>query len=230
MKKNILITLYVILICITIKFAYNIVINSILISKYEEGEFSEGLAKGITKFNFPQKYVANYNYGNILYQKGEYEKAIEEYKKALNVSVPTYKECSIRINYALAICKTVNVDETNEQSIKQAIKTYELAIDVLAEDGCANKNNDNGHSQEAEKLKKDIQKEIERLKNLQQKNQNQQSQDGDDKKENPQQQPETVEEKMQKIKEEATQTQRESEEFYKKHDINEYSEARKKNW
>lgn len=230
MKRRILIILYVILICIMIKFAFNMVINSILISKYEDGEYSEGIAKTLTKFNFPQKYIANYNYGDILYQKGEYEEAIEEYKKALNGKVPKDKECSIRINYSLAICKTVQVDETDEQSIKQAIEKYESAIDVLIENGCANKNNDNGHSQKAEKLKKDIQKEIDRLKNLQKKDQNQQQQNEDEKKENQQQQAETVEEKMQKIKEQATQGQREAEEFFKKHDLDDFSDDHKKNW
>lgn len=217
MKRKILIAIYIILICITIKLGYNVVINSILIGKYEDGEYSEGLAKALTSFNFPQKYVADYNYGNILYQNGEYENAIEEYKKALAVNVPKYKECSIRINYALAICKTVHVDESKEQSINNAIKIYESAIDVLTEDGCANKKDDNGHSQKAEKLKKDIQKEIDRLKNLNKQSQDPQqpdTKDDDDKK----QEPKTAEEKMQEIKQKATQKQREDEESYKKRD------------
>lgn len=227
MKKKILITIYIILICIAIKFTYNIVINSILISKYEDGEYSNGLAKALTSFNFPQKYVANYNYGNILYQNGEYENAIEEYKKALDVNVPKYKECSIRINYALAICKTVHVDESDAQSINSAIKKYESAIDVLTENGCANKKNDNGHSQKAEKLKKDIQNEIDRLKNLQNKDPNNQPSKGDENKEP--EEPKSPEEKIQEIKEEAIQVQREAEEQFKDRDINDYNDG-KKNW
>lgn len=229
MKRKILITIYVILICITIKFAYNIVINSILISKYQNGEYSEGLANALTTFNFPQKYVANYNYGNILYQKGEYEKAIEEYKIALKGNAPTYKECSIRINYALAICKTVQVNEKDKDSVNNAIKTYESAIDVLTEDGCANKNDNNGHSQKAEKLKKDIQKEIDRLKNLQKQNQGQNDDQKDEEQEEEQKkEKDTVEEKMQEIKEQATQKQRETEEMYKQREPKDWNNE--KNW
>ena len=80
--------------------------------------------------NLPQKYIANYNYGNVLYNKGEYEEAIKEYEEALNSIIPENKECKIRINYALAICKTIQVDEKDSNSIKNAIETNEKAIDI----------------------------------------------------------------------------------------------------
>ena len=166
MKKKVLFAIDILLILITVKIIYNIFMNTIVISKYDKGVFLEQPAKMLTFMNFPQSYIAHYNYGNVLYNNGEYESAIDEYKKALKGIVPTLKECSIRINYTLAICKTVQVDEKDEASIRNAIEKYESAINILTEDGCANKNDSNGHSKVAEQLKRDIQKEIDRLKKL----------------------------------------------------------------
>ena len=127
MKKKILIATFILLLIIMLKLIYNNIINSILINNYNNGKYSKEYAKALTFINFNQRYVANYNYGNILYQNGEYEEAIEEYKKALKGNPPKSKECNIRINYALAICKTVQVDENDQNSIQNAIKEYENA-------------------------------------------------------------------------------------------------------
>ncbi len=227
MKRKIFI-IYIILICLTLKLIYNIVLNNILINRYNNGEYSEVQAKILTVANFPQSYVANYNYGNILYKNAEYEKAIEEYEKALKSTVPQDKECDIRINYALAICKTVQLDEKNEDSIKEAIQIYESAIDILTENGCANRNDNNGHNQKSEQLKMDIQKEIERLEKLQKEenyssNNNQQQED----KQN-QDNTDKIENEIQNMKEEAIKDQREIENKYKKHN-KDYSKN-EKNW
>lgn len=228
MKRKIVIVIYIILILINFKLLYNIGTNSRLINKYNNGEYTDNLARNLTYFNFLQRYVANYNYGNILYQKGEYENAIEEYKKALKGIVPKYKECNIRINYALAICRTVNVNEKNQDSIKNAIKTYETAIEVLTEDGCANKTNNKGHSQKAEQLKKDIQKEIDRLKKLEKIENDSNEEKEENKKDKTKEDVETIESKIQNIKEEATKDQRETESKFTNYnkDIN----TRTKNW
>lgn len=228
MKRKIVIVIYIILILISFKLLYNIGTNSRLINKYNNGEYTDNLARNLTYFDFLQRYVANYNYGNILYQKGEYESAIEEYKKALKGIVPKYKECNIRINYALAICRTVNVNEKNQDSIKNAIKTYETAIEVLTEDGCANKTNNKGHSQKAEQLKKDIQKEIDRLKKLEKIENDSNEEKEENKKDKTKEDVETIESKIQNIKEEATKDQRETESKFTNYnkDIN----TRTKNW
>ena len=161
MKKKVLTVIFVILILLTIKILSNILINSILINNYNNGKYVDTQANSLTFLNFIQSYIARYNLGNINYQKGEYDKAIEEYEKALKGFVPKNKECSIRINYALAICKKVSVDESDQDSISNAIKEYEKAIDILTQKGCAGKEDNTGHNKKAEQLKKDIEQEIE---------------------------------------------------------------------
>ena len=227
MKRKILIAIYIILILLTIKLFYNIVANSVLINKYNNGQYSESQAKLLTYINFPQGYVANYNYGNILYKNEEYDKAIEKYEKALKGIVPKDKECDIRINYALSICQTVQVNEQDQKSIEEAIKTYESAIDILTEKGCANKEDNNGHNKKAEKLKKDIQEEINRLKKLQNNPKNNNENNKEEASEKTEE-TETIETKIQNIKENATKEQREGENMYK--NFNKGLTKKGKNW
>ncbi len=228
MKRKVLIVIYIILILITLKLLSNVLINSILINNYNKGKYSDSQAKALTFLNFPERYIANYNYGNILYQKGEYEKAIEKYAKSLKGFIPKNKECNIRINYALAICKTVSVNEKDQSSINNAIEKYESAIEILTKKGCANKNDDNGHSQKAETLKKDIQKEIDRLKKLQKNNSNENDNDEEDEDKN-KDDIDNVEEKIKNIKENATQEQRNTENEYKNYGNDDYNKVQK-NW
>ena len=229
MKRKVLVAIYIILILITLKLLYNISINSILINNYNKGKYSENQAKALTIINFPERYIANYNYGNILYQNEEYEKAIEMYKKALKGYIPKNKECNIRINYALAICKTVLVNEKDQNSINEAIKKYESAIEILTQKGCANKNDDNGHNQKAEQLKKDIQNEIKRLKKLQEDSENNDEEEEEEKEEQSKENTNTVEEKIQNIKENATQEQRDIENKYKNYGEHNYDQIQR-NW
>lgn len=223
MKRKILIAIYIILILITIKLFSNSIINRFLINKYNNGQYSEKQAKSLTYLNYIQSYVAYYNYGNILYQNGEYENAIEEYKKALSSNIPKDKECNVRINYTLAICKTVQINEKEQDSIKNAIKTYETAIDILTEKSC------DLHNQKAQQLKKDIQKEINRLKKLLENKDDNNSNDNKDEKDNKtKNDTETIETKIQEIKVDATKEQRELENQYKYYTKN--FNGNKKNW
>ena len=228
MKRKILITISIILIIVTLKLSYNLLINNIIISKYNEGEYNDNLAKTLTVVNFPQTYIANYNYGNILYQKGKYDEAIEKYKKSLKGFIPKKKECNIRINYSLAVCKTVNVDEKDKDSIQKAIEKYKSAIGILTEKGCANENDNMGHNKKAEKLKEDIQKEINRLEQIKDTNNKGDGEGKEEKNENTNGQ-ETTEEKIKALKEEAIKSQREIEEKRKNYDNYSYQKI-ERNW
>ena len=168
MKKKILLAALCIVVVILLKLICDYVLNTIQVNSYKEGKYNTDLAQLVATLNFNKSHVANYNYGNVLYQKEDYEGAIEQYKNALDTIVPSGEECDIRVNYALAICKTVKLekeDEKDEAKVKEAIKKYESAIDVLVAVECAHRNDNNGHDKDAQQLKNDIQKEIDRLKN-----------------------------------------------------------------
>lgn len=231
MRNKVLALIYIILVVITIKLIYNVSLNSIVVSAYKEENYLDNEAKTMTIFNVSQSYIANYNYANILYQEGKYEEAIKEYKKALFYMIPKEKECSIRINYALANCKTVKLDEQDEESIKMAIEKYEEAVKILIKKGCANEYDNEGHSKEAQELKNDIQKEIDRLKNLKKPGEGsgEEENNDSDSQENEEEEIQNLEDKIQSIKEEATKVQREKEEQYKNFGRYDYNKNQK-NW
>lgn len=228
MKKKILILIYIILILIALKFLYSSILNSIIKDQYSKEIYDETKSKKLTYFNVFQPYIANYNYGNILYKNEKYEMAIEQYKKALKFYIPKYKECSIRINYALSICKLINVDETNKDSIHQAIQEYETAITVLTQKGCAS-NENNWHNKTAQQLKNDIESEIERLASLE-KNDNDKSSSQDKEEIKNTQEEQSVEEKIQDIKQNATIRQSEIENKYKNNNSTMSTSIKNKNW
>lgn len=222
MKTKTLIIADIVFIFIMFNLLFVNIKNTFIINKYQEGKYLENDAKLLTNITFQKSYVSNYNFGNILYQNGEYEKAISEYKKALKTVISSEKEFKIRINCALAICKTVQVDESNQESIKNAINTYQEAIDVLVEKNCYK------HNEDARKLKEDIEKEIERLKKLQKNTDNKNNENEEENKIDENKNEENVEEKIKDIKEEATKEQSETENIYK--NFNKEYNGRGKNW
>ena len=139
----------------------NHITNEKLISNYENGIYEKN---NFTFFGFFEPYIAHYNQGNIEYKNKNYEKAIEEYQKAIKCHMPKEKECLARINIALAMVIPIDEDEVNSQNIDDTIKKLEEARDILTEKGCANENDSNGHNQDAQQLKEDIDDFIERLK------------------------------------------------------------------
>ena len=168
MRKKVLLTVLCIVVVILLKLICDYILNTIQVNSYKEEKYNADFAQLVATLKFNKSHAANYNYGNVLYQKGDYEGAIEQYKNALDTIVPSGEECDIRVNYALAICKTVKLekeDEKDEAKVKEAIKKYESAIDVLVAVECAHRNDNNGHDKDAQQLKNDIQKEIDRLKN-----------------------------------------------------------------
>lgn len=114
-----------------------------------------------------QLYIFHYNRGNEFYELGQYEKAASEYEKALKLYVPKGRECDIRVNYALSVCGGLNLNDISgltEDEKKAMINTLETAIDILVEEECAHRNDNNGHDDEAQKLKNELQEIIDMLK------------------------------------------------------------------
>lgn len=159
--KKILKIIYAILIVILLKLVMTFSINESFIVSYNNGKYETLKAQSMLLLNISEPYVAHYNYGNVLYQKNDFQGAIDEYQRALELFPPKYKECDIRINLALAMLQ--EIDEVNDDKDKILDILHE-AKEVLIEDGCAHENDDNGHSEDAEKLKADIEKMEEQLK------------------------------------------------------------------
>jgi tetratricopeptide (TPR) repeat protein len=222
MKRKVLVIGYICLLLIMCKLLFVYLGNNLIIRKYENGKYLVTQAKMLTDITFQKSYISNYNYGNILYKNGKYDEAIEEYEKALQTLVPAKKECKIRINYALAMCNCIEVDESNQDSLQEAINTYEEAIKILTEKSC------NEHNKDAEELKEDIEKEIERLKKLQQNTSNSEEENTEESNQQKVEE-ETIEKKIQNIKEEATKDQRETESIYKSF-YKKYEYSTGKNW
>lgn len=114
-----------------------------------------------------QLYIFHYNRGNEFYELGQYEKAASEYEKSLKFYVPNGKECDIRVNYALSMCAGLNLNDISgltEDEKTVMIGILETAIDILVEEECAHRDDDNGHDNEAQKLKNELQEIIDMLK------------------------------------------------------------------
>lgn len=161
MKKAIFITIYSMLVIGCFVMVFNYAYNAFVTYCYNNGNYSMD-AKPLQMFNWTEKYVAYYNQGNIEYQKGEYLNAIEAYEKALELDPPEQKECAIRINLALAMLATIDATYQDTLYLEDVLNVLYSARDVLLEDGCATENGD-GHSAEAEQLKKEIEEIIKEL-------------------------------------------------------------------
>ena len=105
MKKRIIACVYIVLFIVCVKLAFTYIYNECIIDKYNDKDYSSDVAP-LLFCNVIQPYLAHYNMGNIHYQNGAYESAIDEYKKALLKNPDKEEECSVRINLALAIIKT----------------------------------------------------------------------------------------------------------------------------
>lgn len=178
MKKKIIVCLYVILFIVCFKLGFSYFYNEYIISKYDDGNYSIS-ASPLFICNWFQSYVAHYNMGNIYYSNGNFEAAIDEYKKALEANPDEEKECSVRINLALAIIGTIAEDYSSEENLEDTVAKLKEARAVLLEEDCATESGD-GHSETAEKLKREIDEILKALEREEQKQPNNGNNDPED--------------------------------------------------
>ena len=155
MKKKVAIicSIYCIIVLTLFKLVFSYFFNEKIIFSYNNGIYNENDVKKLLIFNIFEPCVARYNYGNILYQKGDFDLAITEYKKALSFVFSEPQECSIRINLALAMLKKIDFEIEEKDAIIQKLNEAE---EVLCEKGCASMDDINFHNDTAQTLKNDI--------------------------------------------------------------------------
>ncbi|MDE6314478.1 MAG: tetratricopeptide repeat protein [Lachnospiraceae bacterium] len=159
--KRVEIAIWTLLLLCFLVFFVNYIANEGIIRKYEKGKYTENK---LSVLGFMEPYISHYNRGNILYKMDDYEAAVEEYERALRLNPPHDRECKIRINLVLAMVASIDSDEITESNVNEVIQLLEEGEDILYEHGCA-RSDDNGHNEDAQKLKEDIDKFLEELKN-----------------------------------------------------------------
>lgn len=160
--KKVLLILWCLTFIIFCGLVINYAKNEKMIEHYEEDMVRES---DLSALGIIQPYIYYYNKGNILYKQGDYDLAVESYQKALGCYVPKYKECAIRINLALAMVTPIDMENITSENRDDVINTLETARDILVEDGCANMEDDYGHSEDAQTLKNEIDAYLEVLQN-----------------------------------------------------------------
>lgn len=146
-------------------------LNMRFVDSYANGSYNAAIPNTLTYLNFPDPYLPYYNFGCATFMMGSYDYAAGAFLEALENEPPhdepyPSKECQVRINLALALTRPLDVKHWKTESERQAlIRILTEARGYLTEDGCANPAKDvfDGHSEDAEQLKKDIDRALEKL-------------------------------------------------------------------
>lgn len=205
---------WIIVILLIIFLLGRFLINHNYTSKYGMEEFTPDDLKPLLIGNFSESYVVYYNRGNIEFDNGNYDGAIQEYNLALEKNPPEKKECQIRINLAFAMLKKLNFgDRETEEKRKKLIEELEKVKKVLTEEGCAHENDNNGHSKDAQELKNDIDDFIKELKqNTQEEPNPSPSNNGNNKEEK------KLEQKLKELRKASNQEREEMKELFEEHE------------
>lgn len=161
MGKKIFIGIYAILVLICATIIFNFIYNALIVFQYNRGDYS-GSVRAIQVANWTQPYIAYYNEGNLEYQKGNYQNAMDYYNKALKYDMPEEKECSVRINIALTWVASTGDNYAAPENVEYSLQALYQARAVLLNEDCATEDG-TGHSADAQKLKDEIDEIIKEL-------------------------------------------------------------------
>ncbi len=214
-NNPVFIIIWILLILFIAFLTFRFLINYNYYSNFDSEDFKPDDLKALLIGNISESYVVYYNRGNIEFENGNYEAAINEYHNALDRNPSEKKECKIRINLAFSMLKTLNFNDIGTDEKKNnLINELERVKKVLTEDGCAHENDNDGHNSDAQQLKNDIDKFIKELKQNQPQNQEPQK---EEKKENNTNE-EKVKKELEKLKQDSLKNRQEMEDLFKEHD------------
>ena len=148
-------------------------LNAWYVAEAKKGIYHPEMETMLSLFDKPDGYIIWYNIGNYHYENGDYEEAEIAYLKAIECGIPYEKECPVKVN--LALCKLAQLDEDewdeffeccdsgniNVQS-RKVEKVLLEARDILTEDECAHEDDENGHDEQAQQLKDEIDELLEK--------------------------------------------------------------------
>lgn len=217
MKKVAKFTLIILAICFT-KLLLDILINSVVISNYNNGKYSVSLVKLLYVLNINQPYIPYYNEGTILYQLGKYEEATQKFETALEKKPTNKYVCDIRTNLSLSII--AQVDETNCDTAPNDLKK---AREVLEENSCST---DDETSESLYNEIKNLEKKVKEKCQSEESDPEESEDPEEEQPEEPEEQPSTPEEELREIQQEAEGNRQEQQEREQNHDYHFSEEGR----
>lgn len=141
-------------------------LNAYFVAEAGKGRYHYSVEKMLTTLNFPDGYVVWYNIGNYHYHCGNFEEAESDYYRAIECGIPYEKECPVKVNLALAMIEQITDEEweaflesdSDEMSpeARNVEKILMTARSILIEDGCAHEDDEDGHYEDAQTLKDEI--------------------------------------------------------------------------
>ena len=162
-----LLLLAVVLLFCSIFFTGRWGLNTLYVAEAKRGVYHPIIEGFLSIINVPEGYKIRYNLGNYHFAKGQYKKAEEDYHKALMHLIPYEKECPVKVNLALSMINQLSDDEWEsflaaesaddmDAKARHVEETLQTARSVLIEDGCAHADDDEGHDEQAQILKDEI--------------------------------------------------------------------------
>ena len=188
MKKNkiplkliAMIVLAVLLCVLSFGIFFKIIVNHRFVKAYDNEVYLSENEELLKIINTPESYLPYYNLGNIAFENTDYNSAVGYYTKALSLFPIGQKECDVRINLALSMCYTIDFQHLeSKERVDTALIILYKARDILLENGWANEDPNLARDADAQQLKEDIDKIIEKLENPEEGDNSQDDQDQND--------------------------------------------------
>ena len=132
----------------------NYLCNEHFISEYKKGQYVDSTVNAV--LGFTQPHIYHYNLGDVYYSQGDYEGAEQEFRKALEKKPGGESDCKTRVNLALSIVKQIDPESVTKENLDEVIDILEGAKDILIENDCAHRDDEDGHYEDAQTLKDEI--------------------------------------------------------------------------
>ena len=140
-------------------------LNEAFLRDWNSGRYTDTWERPLLPVNLPEGWLPLYHMGNVSYMQEDYDAAVSWYQQSLGKNPPAEeKECAVRINLALALLHKIDYAHLDsENAVRTAVSQLKTARGVLTEHGCADPEGTDGHSREAEQLKKEIDELLRKL-------------------------------------------------------------------